>query len=176
MLKKTGSILVLVGMVSIIALGCFQASWVVGEEDQQSSGFEIILYFVNSDATGLVAEERLIKTKAEDQLPQIIVEELLRGPKTPELSPTMPEGTALLGVEVEKGKASVNLSKEVQENFNVGAMGEGYIIYSLVNSLTELPDIETVQILVEGRTVESIGGHFLTEEPFHRDEGLITEN
>ena len=39
--------------------------------------------------------------------------------------------------------------------------------------LKELPGIREVQFLVEGEVMESIGGHFLLEEPFTRDESLI---
>ena len=38
----------------------------------------------------------------------------------------------------------------------------------IVNTLTEFPDIERVQILVDGEIVESIGGHILILQPLQR--------
>lgn len=176
-MRRFAQFMLLVLMVTIIALGCLRTAAVQGEEDE--ADVEIItlrLYFIDESLEGLFVEERPVEVKNEggkDWLAAIIVEETLKGPQKEGLHPVIPEGTRLLSLEVEKGRATVNLSSQVRDNFNLGAMGEGYIIYSVVNALTELPAIKEVQFLVEGEIIETIGGHFLLEEPFTRDESLI---
>jgi len=173
-MRRLGQFLLLVLMVFIIALGCLQTAAVQGEaEEKDPETFTINLYFIDHSLDGLFAEERTIQVEDESRLPARIVEEALKGPRDEGLMPAIPEGTRLLGIQVEKGRATVNLSGEVRERFNLGAMGEGYVIFSLVNALTELSHIREVQFLVEGEIIESIGGHFLLEEPFTRDESLI---
>ncbi|MDI6895284.1 MAG: GerMN domain-containing protein [Bacillota bacterium] len=44
---------------------------------------------------------------------------------------------------------------------------------AIVNTLTEFPDIRQVQILVEGRKVESLAGHADVSRPLTRNERLI---
>lgn len=175
MLRRMGQFLLLVVMVSIIALGCLRATAVQGEEETipPSDMTIITLYFIDAELEGLIPEERSVQVQDKNMLPAIIVEETLRGPKEPGLINPVPEGTRLLSLEIDKGTATLNVSGEIRDNFNAGAMGEGFIIYSLVNALTEIPYIEEVRILVEGKVIESIGGHFLLEEPFKRDENLI---
>lgn len=153
-------------------MGCSPTSPAI-EEDTNEEGILITLYFSDANQTSLLPEKRRVKAEDKDLLPKMILEELLKGPQNEELISSVPKGTRLLGLEIDKGKIIVNLSREVIDNFNAGAMGEGYLIFSIVNSLTELPKINKVQILVEGNIVESIGGHILLEEPFERAEDLI---
>jgi len=46
-------------------------------------------------------------------------------------------------------------------------------LYSIVNSLTEIPPIKGVQILIEGKQRESLTGHIDISMPFLRDEDWI---
>ena len=48
-------------------------------------------------------------------------------------------------------------------------------IYSVVNSLTELPHIDKVQFLIEGQKVE-VFKHMIFNEPFVRDDEIIKNN
>jgi germination protein M len=175
-MRRLGQFLLLALMVFIIGLGCLQTAAVQGEaEEKDPENVTITLYFIDDSLEGLFAEERSLQVEDESWLPACIVEEALKGPLDAGLRPVIPAGTRLLGIRVEKGRATVNLSGEVREKFNLGAMGEGYVIFSLVNALTELSHIREVQFLVEGEVIESIGGHFLLKEPFTRDESLIKE-
>ncbi|MEW6400002.1 MAG: GerMN domain-containing protein [Bacillota bacterium] len=51
--------------------------------------------------------------------------------------------------------------------------GEALAVAAIVNTLTEFPDIRQVQILVEGRKVESLAGHADVSRPLTRNERLI---
>ncbi|MBT9152534.1 MAG: hypothetical protein DDT35_00754 [Firmicutes bacterium] len=47
------------------------------------------------------------------------------------------------------------------------------LVYSVIASLTELPEIAAVQFMVEGEVVESIWGHIDTSSPLMPDEHFI---
>jgi len=85
----------------------------------------------------------------------------------------LPSGTRLLDAKVENGIATVNLSREFQKNFGGGSAGEQMTLYSIVNSLTTLPNITGVQFLLEGEKQEAILGHADTTVPIMRNEIII---
>ncbi|WP_347488614.1 GerMN domain-containing protein [Desulfoscipio sp. XC116] len=91
----------------------------------------------------------------------------------------LPPGTKVLGIDIEKGLATVNFSKEVLNNPNVGSDGEQLAIQSIVNTLTDLPNIEKVAFQVNGRAdgrAQDWWGHVgLYEQPFKQDYSMVYE-
>lgn len=131
----------------------------------------ITLYFSDDGANYLVPEYReVVKDKP---LEQIIVEELIKGPQQPGHYKTIPPETKLLSIKVENGTAVVNFSKELKTKHWGGSTGEAFTIFSIVNSLTELPEIKKVEFLIEGKKEETLAGHMIFSEPFTRNENMI---
>ncbi|WP_027717519.1 Gmad2 immunoglobulin-like domain-containing protein [Desulfovirgula thermocuniculi] len=102
------------------------------------------------------------------------VEELISGQViTPGASRILPPRTRVLGVTVKDGTATVNFSREVLEQHGAGAEGEALGIQSVVNTLTEFPEIRQVSFEVEGKVDERTRdwwGHVgLSGQPFRRD-------
>jgi germination protein M len=85
----------------------------------------------------------------------------------------MPQNARLRRVWVEEGVAYVDFSREFQTEHWGGSTGDTFTLFSVVNSLTELPGIEAVQFLVEGKIEEAVLGHTDTTEPIKRREDLI---
>ncbi len=83
------------------------------------------------------------------------------------MSPFPPEA-GVLGLKLQDGTLQVNFNREFKDNFTGGSAQEWALITSLVLTLTELPDIDKVQILVEGRQEEAALGHMDTAEPLIR--------
>ncbi|NLV92295.1 MAG: GerMN domain-containing protein [Firmicutes bacterium] len=133
---------------------------------------ELTLYFTNSDATGLAPEKRTVIRK-DQSLPELVVNELIKGPTEPGLGRTIPEGTKLLSVEVRDGIAYTDFSAEMQTNHWGGSTGETMTLFSLANSLSELEGVRGFFLLIEGKPVESLAGHWTTDVPFERDESKI---
>lgn len=105
--------------------------------------------------------------------PVYVMSALIEGPpKDSFLRPTLPAGTRLLGVDVKGNVAFVNFSNEVTRA-NVGAEGEAVMIGSIVNTLCALPGIQKVQILVEGKPVESLAGHVDCRGPLSSSFELV---
>lgn len=131
-----------------------------------------IVYFSDGDAMYLVPEEvELVKDNR--PIAELLVEKLIAGPVNADLGPVIPDGTKLLSLEIVDGVAYVNFSREAKTNHWGGTAGETMTIYGVVNTLTQLPEVEQVQFLIEGEKEESIWGHGYTMEPFDPSEGII---
>lgn len=134
---------------------------------------KLTLYFGSSDADAVVAEKRDVVVNGKKSLENVIVEELIKGPETEGLYPTIPEGTKLISVETTKeGTCKLNLSKEFVDNASGGSAGEGITLNSVVNSLTELSSVKRVQFLIEGK-VREVYTHVEFDEPFERNASSI---
>ena len=132
---------------------------------------EVNLYFSDSQAMYLIPEKRKIS-----QVPSLTrqaVIELIKGPENSDFYPTIPVGTQVNEVYIVDDIAYLDLSEEIFKNHPGGSSGELMTIYSIVNTLTEIPLIKGVQILVEGNEMKSLAGHIDISMPLLRDEDWI---
>lgn len=129
------------------------------------------LFFVSTDAQGLVAVPREVPYGATptEQARHIVAAQL--GPAPASLHSAIPQGTTLRGVFLsEAGEAFVDLSPEAAANHPGGSMAELFTIYAIVNALTvSLPSVQTVQILIDGREVETLAGHVDLRHPLPKN-------
>lgn len=107
------------------------------------------------------------------------VEELIRvKPQTEGAVNIIPPDTRVLDVKVENATACVNFSREVLQA-NIGSQGEGLGIQSIVNTLTEFPEVKSVEFKVEGKLDDRARdwwGHVgLYEQPFKRNLAKVFE-
>ena len=133
---------------------------------------EVLLYFSGSEAMYLLPERREV-SQNNRSLAEIIVNELIKGPEQEGLLQTIPEEAELQLAEVVDGIAYVNFSEEISTEHIGGSAGEILTIYSIVNTLVELPEIEAVQLLEEGEKKDAIWQHVYTLEPIEADTQMI---
>jgi len=134
---------------------------------------EVDLYFGSPEGTYLSTERlRISEGEIEGRLRQAL-EALARGPRTG-LTPTIPRGTRVLGIELDGGTAVVDLSGEVVKNHPGGSSGEIQTVYSIVNTLTlNFREVRNVRILVDGSPRETLVGHIDLTVPLIPDKNLI---
>lgn len=120
---------------------------------------------------GSLETERATIEKSElspEQLIEALVTKLLEGPSTSsELVATFPKGTIVRAVYILEGEvAVVDLQGEQLRDWSTGSSAEMAAAYSLVNTVTgNVPEIRSVQILIEGREVETLAGHLDLTRP-----------
>ncbi len=142
-------------------------------KDEEPVEKEIItLYYANSNADKVVAEKREVEIEKDTQIERLVFEELKKDPKSEGLHAVIPEGTKLLSASTKDGTCTLDLSKEFVDNHPGGSAGELMTLYSIINTITELPDIDKVQFLIEGQKQE-VYIHAIFNEPFKRDDKLI---
>ena len=142
--------------------------------DSQAQGNEkisVALCFADQNGDYLKTEIREIAMVP--GLARATVQELIKGPMDEELSATVPEETRLLDINIAGGLCTVDLSKEFKENHWGGSSGEILTVYSLVNTLTQFPTVEQVEILIEGQKIETLAGHMDLSVPVTRNAQII---
>jgi spore germination protein GerM len=136
---------------------------------------EVLLYFSDGEGEYLIGEKRKIlkKNQINEEAKQMIIE-LINGPKG-KLIPTLPPRTKLLTLQInEAGVAKVNFSPALSKDHPGGSSAEMMTVYSIVNSLTlNFPQIKRVQILIDGRPIETITGHLSLKNPILSKPDLI---
>jgi len=136
---------------------------------------EVLLYFSDSEGEYLIAEKRPIlkKNEVKEEAKETILE-LIKGPKE-KLIPTLPPRTKLLALQInDAGVAKVNFSSALSKDHPGGSSAEMMTVYSIVNSLAlNFPQIKRVQILIDGKSIETITGHLSLRQPISPKPDLI---
>jgi len=133
------------------------------------------LFYVSMDGTKLTGVDREVvygenfSTQAQE-----IITEQLTPPPAPYVS-AIPPGTKLRAIYVSgKGQAFVDLSKEVSTAHPGGTDEELLTIYAIVNALTaNLPAVTSVQLLVDGKEVDTLAGHIDLRQPLGKNLSLV---
>ena len=119
-----------------------------GEQINTNQTASITLYFSNKKGTGLVPEVQEVHYSSNISMEKLVMEQLLKGPKGDGARSAIPDGTKLVNVSVLDGVGFVNLNEGfLNQNYEIA---EPVVIYSIVNSLAELPNVTKVQISVNG--------------------------
>ena len=129
------------------------------------------VYFGTHDAKYVVAEVHMLKNDA--QLMQRAMETLAAGPKGTDLVSVIPKASKVRSVVVKDKTAFVDFSEEIAKRGFGGSATEILAVGAIVNTLTEFPDVERVQILVEGKKVSTLFGHLDVYDPLSRSPAII---
>jgi spore germination protein GerM len=135
------------------------------------------LYYATADGQGLIAVRREVPL-ADGVVPQAraILDTLLTEAPAPYVSP-IPMGTTVRAFYVtDRGDAFVDLSPEVTTNHSGGSFAELVTVYAIVNAMTtNLPTIQRVQILIDGKEADTLAGHVDLRRPLTPDLALVQQ-
>ena len=136
--------------------------------------YELKLHFGTTQNNSLVIENRVIIT--DDLIEEkVVMEELIKGPRNKTLTPSIPPETKLLSINTVSNICYVNLTSTFIDKYRWGKMNEAIIIWSIVNSLTELSHIDAVQILIEGNKEDVFEKFYSLKNPLYRNEQLLVK-
>lgn len=111
----------------------------------------ISLYFKNIETNSLIAEAKCIDVKELYQDPYTyLINMLIAGPESEKLESAIPEGTKVNSCTLKGNTVYVDLSKEFIDNAPSGITEESIVVYSIVNTLTELNEVTGVKFLING--------------------------
>ena len=131
--------------------------------EEQMRQTKVILFFANSETGELESETKIVDANLLIKEPyKEIMNLLIKGPQSSNLKKLIPEGTALHDIKVEKSCAIINLSNEFL-NYETDE-NKLKIINSIVNTLTNLKEINSVKFLINGEVNENLSEIYLKNE------------
>ncbi len=132
----------------------------------------LTLYFANRRGNALIAETRNVHYSSNMSMEKVIIEQLLDGPDTEGLKAPIPSGTKLVSVSTVEGTCYVNLDATFRnQDYTVI---EPIVIYSIVNSLSEMSTINQVQISVNGDNSGVYRDSYKLSDAYARDLDYVT--
>ncbi|HJR58802.1 MAG TPA: GerMN domain-containing protein [Vicinamibacterales bacterium] len=129
------------------------------------------LFFISEDGMALAPVQREVPfaEPAVEQARQVVEAQIAR--PAPPLASAIPPETKLRAIYLsERGDLFVDLTAEVGTRHTGGALDELFTVYAIVNSVTvTLPAISRVQILIDGKEVDTLAGHVDLRNPLSKN-------
>lgn len=134
-------------------VGWMNADQFINNDGNEINTYELVkvkLYFANADGDKLIAAYREKHYSTNIPLERFVVEELIAGPsgQSEGLYPVINPETKIINILTKDGICYVNLDSSFLTVVN--NVSTEVAVYSIVNSLAELDNINKVQILVNG--------------------------
>lgn len=136
-----------------------------GEISAENTEYAVLyLYFANENYTDLQIEERIVEINTNLAKENTIIEQLLLGPEDAHCRSTIASDVQLREITTTSdGICYVNLSQD----FLTKTIANEYLtIYSIVNSLCSLDNVDKVQFLIEGKRMDLLNGRIDISQPF----------
>lgn len=163
-------------------IGSMSADMFIDNTERKMNSMErvkIRLYFANEAGDGLVETNRTLEYSSYStniSMERLVVEQVIGGPSEQvkgKVFPTLNPETKIVGVTVKDGTCYVNLNENfLTQIYNVTS---DVAIYSLVNSLVELPNVNRVQIAVNGDSNVIFRENTSLSVTYERNLNLVTE-
>ncbi len=164
-----------VGDKATIAADKGSAPDALQDKDKNKTGngkLTIKVYYPDEQGLKLCAVQKTVKLSSEDKYTAAL-KALLDGTKEKGLTTIIPKQAKIKSVKVQGDTAFVDFDQNLTKKFIGGSTGEEMLVGSIVNTLTEFSEIKKVQLLVEGKQIESISGHLDLTKPVERMENLV---
>lgn len=139
----------------------------VATEEMQNKNVRVIVYFPDKEFSKLVPEERTVPFK--NTVEETVVNTLISGSIKGSMQ-SIPKGTRIISLSRNNGNITLNLSKEFLKSLN------SVSIYSIVDSLTEIPGIKGVILKSEGKPINMKMDGINLKNPIKRNRKLLARN
>ena len=141
-------------------------------DNPSAESMNIKVYYPDDSGMKLVEVEREIVIDDSTDKYTAAVETLLNEPGEDNLTKIFPNNAAIRSVEVADGLAVVDFDGSLLKNFVGGSTGEEFLIGSVVDTLTNFPEVKQVKFLVDGQEIETLSGHMDLSTPLERMSDL----
>ncbi|WP_293729672.1 GerMN domain-containing protein [uncultured Phascolarctobacterium sp.] len=173
--------LVMLLVFAVINSGCFgdepkRQVRPVAPVQQEVKQISFVVYRAAADGSEKLLPEKITMQDNGKTLPENALNALVSiKPQDARMDDVVPIGTKVLSLKIDAdGTAYADFSKELAKR-SYGSYNEMMLCYAIANTLTEFPEIQRVQIMVEGKKVVSLSGHMDLEDPLTRNESLLNK-
>ena len=140
------------------------------EKTEQSLNVKV--YYPDDSGMKLVEVEREIIIDDSKDKYTAAVESLMDEPEEENLTKIFPKNAGIRSVTVHDGLATVDFDGGILKGFVGGSTGEEFLIGSIVDTLTNFPEVKRVKFLVDGEEIETLSGHMDLSTPLERMNDL----
>ena len=125
----------------------------------------VSLYFPNKETKELEPEARLVDIKEILENPyEKIVNLLIEGPKDESKERIVPENTKLLSSQLEGDRLTLDFSSDFLNYDKTDEKAKENLINSIVNTLTQLNEVNSIKILIDGSENEEFSEIYTVQE------------
>ncbi len=142
-----------------------------GGETKYKQNAKISLFFANEAGNKLVESNIIVTYNGTIPMEQLIVEQLIAGPPSDTKYPTIPAGTKLVKATVKEGICYVEFNEKFLDK--IEGITDEVAIYSVVNSLVEMPTINKVQFKINGELQKTYGESTKFDGMFERNLDVV---
>ena len=133
--------------------------------DEQLRNTVVSLFYINKDTGEIESENKLIDVKVLLNNPyEELINLWLSGPNNEKLKNNCSENTKLNNVKLEGDCVIIDFSKEFIEEYTGKEDEDFKLIYCIVNTLTELNEVNSIKILIDGEENKYLGNFNLSEK------------
>lgn len=144
-----------------------------GDKSGYKQTSTIMLYFASKDGETLKPYQQTVEILNTTSLPRLVVESLIAGPEEDGYTETLSDEVKIRNISVKDGICYVDLSDEFYDTSN--PLRNDIIVYSVVNSLVELPNVTKVQFLKNGEKLQFFRETLPFDGIFERNLDLIKQ-
>ncbi|PKM58394.1 MAG: hypothetical protein CVU98_01295 [Firmicutes bacterium HGW-Firmicutes-3] len=145
-------------------------------ENEVVKTMDLNLYFPDQKGEFLIPVTREVGIKPKESIEERIIKELMLPPQGYNLISLIPEKTVVKSIYVDQGICYIDFNEAFRTDHLGGSTSEVMSIYAIVNSLTDLPNINKVQFLIEGKKSESFTGHMQFDILFEQSLDLVSKD
>ncbi len=114
---------------------------------------DVVLFFASVDKSGMIGQDYTLHSDETHTIEWMVVEALIDGPEGNDVLQTVPGGTKVNRVTTKDSICYVDLSKEFMEYLT--EVPPELTVYSIVNSLCNLGNVNSVVITIDGETTSN---------------------
>ena len=142
------------------------------KNEKTEQALNVKVYYPDDSGMKLVEVEREIIIDDSTDKYTAAVETLMDDPGEDNLTTIFPKNAAIRQVTVHDGLATVDFDGSILKGFVGGSTGEEFLIGSIVDTLTNFPEVKRVKFLVDGEEIETLSGHMDLSTPLERMNDL----
>ncbi len=147
------------------------------ESTGAETNYNVSLYFADETGQELIETVSSVYYTGNGSIEEMVINQLINGPTQTGIYKTIPEGTTLLNIStkdtfciVDFNETFLNELEYIDDEVSISAE---VAIYSVVNTLVELPGINKVQFLINGAPYDKYRGDIVLSETFERNLEII---
>ncbi len=158
----------------LVPIGIMTADSFVSNPGAEINSYErttVELYFADESGSMLVETKQNVGYISNISMERLIVDRIIAGPLNGKTYPVVSPTLKVINVTTKDGICYINFDSPFLTKTQ--KVTDETVIYSFVNSLTKLPNVNRVQFMIDSETEVTFGDHIYLSDPFERNLQIV---